>query len=96
MAGSHEVRGSSPLGSTPRRTLREPRGDRDASASVELTDVGRGPEQPPLRPAWRNGPNNAQGAVTTVNAEGLVGNIAGLLVYTDPNIPTTLTAGVGS
>jgi len=63
---------------------------------VELTDVGRGPEQPPLRPAWRNGPNNAQGAVTTVNAEGLVGNIAGLLVYTDPNIPTTLTAGVGS
>jgi HK97 family phage major capsid protein len=44
-----------------------------------------------------NGPNNAYGVMSNVgDAQGPAGNIFGVPVYLDPNIPATLTNGAGT
>ena len=47
----------------------------------------------PLIVPGSSGPTNAVAALDSVQAEGFVGNLQGLQVYVDPNIPTNLGAG---
>jgi HK97 family phage major capsid protein len=51
--------------------------------------------QLPLYLPGANGPSNVAGVLTAVDSQEVVGQMHGLPVVTDPNIPTTVSSGTG-